>query len=276
MTFPDRNKYLKYFRDYELSLPCPYCNTGVLQIKKESFHVEKTKVAKFLLDQVGTLEFDGFKFAAALTCKNCDDLTMMAGTASLVEYHHDECGSEECRTERQERLENGDVSWNDIAQGQHYHHHYEIKYIDPPINIIKLSSKVPEDIQKVLQESFSLFWLDAASAGNKIRVALELFMNFVGIAKEKGKERLTLKQRARAFGEIEGEKWKKLSDLLDAIRWLGNEAVHTGYLSREDVLDAYDVLEHVLDEYFHKEEKERTVKAKEDTLNTKFNKELTS
>jgi len=44
-----------------------------------------------------------------------------------------------------------------------------------------------------------------------------------------------------------------------AIKWLGNEAAHGGVLSRNDILDVYEVLSFVIDDiYVHRSRAART------------------
>lgn len=264
MSITEKNKkaYLDYFREDEIDLPCPCCDGGLLKIDKEAFHTKSTNGARFALENFDVPELSGFKFVSILTCKNCEDIANMAGTASLISYHG-RCGIEEC-----ERKDHVDEEF-------HTHFHYEIKYIDPPINIIKVIEDVPQGMFEALRDSFSLFWSDQGSAGNKIRIALELFMDEVNIPKtfvdKKGVIRdMPLGKRIEKFGEIEDKKHEGLSRLLASVKWLGNEGSHVGKLGKEDLLNAYEVLEHILDEFFVKEKKAQEIKEKADGLEKKY------
>jgi hypothetical protein len=80
-------------------------------------------------------------------------------------------------------------------------------------------------------------------------VALELLMNYLGIQKRardhKGKMYdLKLHRRVELYEKREPTLGKHLM----AIKWLGNSGSHVGSVSREDLLDAFEILEHVLDE----------------------------
>jgi len=46
------------------------------------------------------------------------------------------------------------------------------------------------------------------------------------------------------------ERDKELSESLLAVKWLGNVGSHSDELSREDIFDAFDILDVILDDLF--------------------------
>ena len=46
-----------------------------------------------------------------------------------------------------------------------------------------------------------------------------------------------------------------LADALMAVKWIGNAGSHSRPIMREDLLDGYELMEHVLDELFVQREK---------------------
>jgi len=55
-------------------------------------------------------------------------------------------------------------------------------------------------------------------------------------------------------------KYDELKDMLMAVKWLGNAGSHQGgELTTDDVMDAYEIIEHVLSEVY--EEKTKKLKA---------------
>ncbi len=58
--------------------------------------------------------------------------------------------------------------------------------------------------------------------------------------------KLTLHARIEASQKID----KENGDILLAIKWLGNSGSHPGAITRGDVLDAFDMLELVLDNLY--------------------------
>ena len=61
---------------------------------------------------------------------------------------------------------------------------------------------------------------------------------------------LTLHARLDRFKAKNGE----LGAALMAVKWLGNAASHSSSLTRDDVLDGFEILEHVLDEPYSQRE----------------------
>lgn len=264
-----RKIYLERFTEKEIELPCSICDGGVLKIDKENFILKTTKAGEFLMDKIGIEEIDSdiYRFVAILICKSCGDIATMSGVSKPVSYHGD-CNIEECK-------ENED-SYECVSNGlcDHIHIHSEINYIYPTIKILNLSKEVPEDIRDVLEKSFSLYWIDSGSSGNKIRVALEIFMDHLNIPRQNTNKKsfISLDERIKKFGEIEEGKYKKLSELILSVKWLGNDATHFGSLSKKDILDAYEILEHVFDEFFFKEKRDYLIQEKADNLISKYKK----
>ena len=58
--------------------------------------------------------------------------------------------------------------------------------------------------------------------------------------------RLTLHSRIEDFAKTDAEN----GAILLAIKWLGNSGSHPGGLTRDDVLDAFDMIEYVLEDRF--------------------------
>ncbi|MEH6784405.1 MAG: DUF4145 domain-containing protein [Alcanivorax jadensis] len=118
-------------------------------------------------------------------------------------------------------------------------------YINPAPQLFPLNSAYPDDIRKIAQEAFSLFWSDPASCGNKIRVGVEVLLNNLGIEKEyknkngivelskKGRPRpMTLHKRLEKFKSVSASS----AYALESIKWLGNESSHAGDLIHQSVV----------------------------------------
>ena len=125
----------------------------------------------------------------------------------------------------------------------------EVEYFAPPLRLISFPALCPEDVCAEIQQTFSIFWADPSSAGNKLRVAIEKLLTRQRVAQhttsKKGK-RVRLNLNAR----IDAWKKEKLRTELHAIRWIGNSGSHDGELTRSDVLDGLEILERVLSELF--------------------------
>jgi hypothetical protein len=121
---------------------------------------------------------------------------------------------------------------------------FVVKAINPTPIPIHLPATVPEVIADAVGVAATLTWSSAEAAGNQIRQAVELFMDDVGIpATTASGARITLHNRIDKFAKTD----KENGEVLLATKWLGNSGSHPGGLVRDDVLDAFDMLEYVLE-----------------------------
>ena len=169
------------------------------------------------------------RFCAILRCSNndCQESAVITGRGNVVG-------------------EGG--SWENYKEVEYY----KPEYCHPPPAIFKIPEKTPKDITDAIIQSFSIFFSQPNCAGNKIRTSIEKLMDFqrikkTVISKKTGKRvKLTLHDRIIAYGK----KKEKLSKNILAIKWIGNSASHTQGLEVEDIFDAYDLLQHVLNEIY--------------------------
>ena len=129
------------------------------------------------------------------------------------------------------------------------------KYFVAPISIIPLPDLCPKDIQDEIRAASSLYWCDVSASANRIRTAVERILDHKKIkrsekiqsGKNVGKNRrLSLHERIELFKKNNAE----LASTMLAIKWLGNAGSHTGDLHEKDLLDAFDLLDHVIEELF--------------------------
>lgn len=266
----NRNVYLEPVYECEFELRCSSCGGGTLRVKEGSLNKRQTNSAKEFYEVVGEVcEKDSSRFSLLLECKNCNEVFCVAGTTSLKEYHGN-CGFEECLDRYYEYSKEG---IGDLCD--HYHDYYDIKFVNPQIDIFSIPDQTTDSIKGFLIKSFALFWSDEEASANKIRTVLELLMDNFKIRKtgtnEKGKEYLLpLDRRLELFKSYKD--FVHLSEKLSAIKFLGNAGSHTQSVSKEDLLDAYEILEYVLEECFQRQNRVNSVLKKVETLNDKYSK----
>jgi len=264
----NRNIYLKPAYECEFEFKCSSCEGGTLKVKKGSLSKRQTNSAKEFYEVVGEVcEENSSRFSLLLECKNCNEVYCVAGTTSLKKYHGN-CGFEECLDRYNEYCAKG---IEDLCE--HYHDYYNIKYINPQINIFIIPDQTTDSIKKFLTKSFALFWCDKEASANKIRTALELLMDDFGIQKThtsaKGNEyTLPLNRRLELF-KLHKD-FGYLSEKLSAIKFLGNAGSHIRSVTKEDLLDAYEILEYVLEERFQRQERVDSLVKKAKSLSTKY------
>jgi Domain of unknown function (DUF4145) len=121
---------------------------------------------------------------------------------------------------------------------------YVVKSICPAPIPIRLPEAVPDNIKEAVEAASALVWASSEAAGNRMRQVVELFLTDVGIpAKTKTGDFISTHSRIEQFQKIDSEN----GDALLAAKWLGNSSSHPGGISREDVLNAFDMVEFVLE-----------------------------
>jgi hypothetical protein len=156
------------------------------------------------------------------------------------------------------------TSPTDFFEYQDEFEHYQdaanrfvVRSIDPTPLPIQLPEAAPELVIDAIRSASTLVWPSAEAAGNQLRQAVEALMDDAGISAldSKGK-RIPLHDRIVAFDKTD----KENGQVLLAVKWLGNSGSHPGGLTREDVLDAFDMIEFVLENLYGTTKKELLAK----------------
>lgn len=212
---------------------CPSCYSGHLELVEDHFHFEETKLSEsWKAEDDWEPEFINYLFHGTLRCKNCKDFITFLGKGTV---DHDYLYDQFSREHEEVYMDN-----------------FSPLYFNPPLKLFKVHEKCPENIANEINDSFKLIWNDLASCANKIRSSLELLMDYQKVNKvftQSGKrKKLSLHQRIVEFKQINPE----IADYLLAIKWIGNTGSHIGDLTKEDIIDAYELLEYSLNLMFDK------------------------
>ena len=121
----------------------------------------------------------------------------------------------------------------------------------PFLNLFDIPDDCPQTVAQELQASFGQFFSSPSAALNSARSSVEALITHLGVKRfqiQKGKRRpISLHSRIGLLGA----QYAHVKELLLAIKWLGNAGSHPGAdISSDDVLDAYELIEHVLVELF--------------------------
>lgn len=142
------------------------------------------------------------------------------------------------------------------------------KYFEPPLEIIGVPDECPNTVAEPLRESFRLFFASPAAASNNVRIALEALLTELGV------RRFNTKNGKRTFLNLHTRisllpaKYVDLRELFLAIKWLGNAGSHAdSAIKIDDVMDAYELVDHVLQELYAQRAKK--VKALAKKINKK-------
>jgi len=137
----------------------------------------------------------------------------------------------------------------DDDHGLEWYDYFSPLQCNPMPDIFDLPPKCPDGVSTELRTAFSLFWGYREACAGRVRVALELLMDHLGIPRRKKAKNgkffdLTLHGRLENFAG----KNATIGSHLMALKWLGNAGSHDGTVSTNDLLDAFEVLEHALAE----------------------------
>ncbi|MEO6884584.1 MAG: DUF4145 domain-containing protein [Bacteroidia bacterium] len=221
---------------------CPYCNSGILKL--DTFKKSETALSRsYHSDDGWEPEFSRYTFSGSLICQNCNEFVSFLGD-----------GSEEFSSDYDNRDDYHEINYS----------LYSPVYFHPTLQLFELNSNCPIAIERVINESFALYWNDLTSCVNKIRVSLELLMDEfkvkkILVNKRKKQQRLSLHHRIEEFKNVKPE----IAEYLLAIKWIGNAGSHIGTLEKIDILETYELLELSLNKLYDDTEKKLKKIAKE-------------
>jgi Domain of unknown function (DUF4145) len=225
---------------------CPTCSKGILQISRDLFiKKESYNSRKYSHTKHGFCPYNvSYVYTCFLTCSNekCKETVINTGHGCMDDVIVDEY-------------------WDDMADDLQFHHEivdcYKPQYFQPNLKIISIPENCPKTVETSLDESFKLFFTSPSASANNIRIALEKLLNELKIRrfivnKKKKRQLLTLHQRI----EILPDKYSHFKEIILAIKWLGNAGSHSNdEITRDDVMDAYELIEHLLDQIYQPKDK---------------------
>jgi hypothetical protein len=225
----NRNHYRPRFRH----LPpweCPTCGKGHLVAMKDKDAVEETGPSRRAhAEDEWDPEWIQERFTKLLNCNfaNCGEVVSVSGNTSIQEEH----------------FQDEEGEWQ-----QEFVTHYEVLCLLPAPLPIRPIAKTPDSVKEPLRMAAQLLWQSPEAAANHVRQAVEHLMDQQKVKKltKAGGKKLTLHARLLDFEKKDGLN----GPILRAIKWIGNDGSHQGGVSREEVLDAFDMMELALTNLF--------------------------
>ena len=248
MELNGNRKRWKVDRITKVSKPnwlCPTCGIGELLFGEKWARREKNSFTKMEdADYFSQVPDDQVEhFAAIIECSNpdCKEAVSFCG---WVEYVRED-------------------DWSDKT-----YRIYHPKFFYPALAIFKVSSNCPAPIKKQIEKSFSHYFNDSSACANSIRTALEQIMDEQGVPKtfinkKHKRENYTLHKRIEEFGKTNSE----LKPFLLAAKWTGNAGSHVADISKDSLLDGYELLEHCIYELYEKNVMMKALKKKATAIN---------
>lgn len=229
----------KIWLDWKTRKPCPTCNIGVLTPPTSTGHLKTETAASKEMNSYGGQYYSEYVFSVHFKCNNCGETVAISGIMS---------------EENEPRDEEKGIQITIVP-----------KLFYPSPKIIEIPKSCPSSVSKILNETFSLYWLDLGSCANKIRITIEVLMDEQKVPQtqttSKGIIDLTLHKRLELFEKSN----PSVSKLLMAIKWIGNAGSHFFEIEKEGVLDAYQILEFALEKLYN--DREQKVMELSDEIN---------
>jgi hypothetical protein len=129
---------------------------------------------------------------------------------------------------------------------------YEPRCVLPAPRMLAIPEDCPSPVTSELRRIFALYWCDSAATANAIRTVVERLLDSEDIPRQrlvrKKYRRLRLNERSALLS-------KSIPDCtvsLTAIKWLGDRGSHGGILRDDELLDAMEILDYVLDALYGK------------------------
>lgn len=203
--------------------PCPACFDGRLILQRDTLKtLEHGSSRKAHTHEAWDLSWIRKEFIALLQCN-------LARCAEVISV-------------------SGELRVGEDDEGPPYDI-FEPRFFSQGPPIFPIHTTYPDPIQILTKEAFFLFWIDTKSSANRIRATIEEILTDksiqIAVSKLKLGTRLPLHARIQLFKKKNAE----AGELLEAIKWIGNAGSHANDadLDREALLDAFDILEHVLE-----------------------------
>ncbi len=215
--------------------PCPNCADGKLVLEQQSLCLRPVN-KQYSRDEFQKEDFENgillgilvdlgkafiqqlvkqARFNAFLRCEACSEVVSVCGRAEIL------------------RSQNQSLNKESVFMIP--------EFFSPPLPIFPLEKEYPKDIKRELAKSFSVFFADSSSAGNKLRTCIEILLDNQQVQKSNN-----LHSRIQEFRKMNND----LGEMLLAIKWLGNEASHATELDKNDLITAYEIIEYVLEKIF--------------------------
>jgi hypothetical protein len=237
----DKSAWFATFARTEVPVfPCPRCGRETLTLDERSLAVRETEASKTARKHdAWEPDWIDERFICFFRCSSakCSEIVAVSGRVSYGPNFDDE----------------GD--WN-------YEEMFEPLSMYPPPPIIALPTNVPRAVREELELAFRFYWGDYGACATKIRISVERLMDHFKVAKFRiakdpkkpnspGKLKpLDLSTRIDKFISATGAVVHK--DHLHALRVVGNLGAHKNVLDRTEMLEAFEVYEHALEELIGK------------------------
>lgn len=235
----DRKVFTNSFRKSLIpEWTCPSCEKGILKGKSGSFvSIETRESRSDHINPAWEPEWMVRRYSCQFICTNpsCEEMVFNIGKGTIeIEVDFDD--TDGYTTE--------------------YLDTYTPLFFYPHLNIFKLPPATPRDIKSNVNASFEMFFVNPSAAVNHLRIALEKLLDHLKVKRFETKDNKRYPISLHRRIHLVPNRVADLKELLLAVKWLGNEGSHDGGVTKDSVMDAYDIFESILSEIFGRNTKE--------------------
>lgn len=207
--------------------PCPQCVRGKLNLKQNTLHFGETAASRFSRsDEYFNIMDVSLVFSALLECIQCGEVIACCGRGGY---------------------EPEDIYEPDGNISQDYNEFFVPQYFSQPLLIFRAPAQCPQPVKEQLRLSFGVFFCDLGAAANQVRSCIEEILTDLGIdAKDSQGKLISLHNRIEKLKSRDPEN----ADRALALKWIGNFGSHPGTLTKNDLLDAYEILDMLLEDLY--------------------------
>lgn len=191
----------KIYEDQHTSIACPHCKESEATLDwKNASKYETPASIHNRADPDWEPEWQDYKYSVTYKCNQCEGITISSGDVTFIQL--------------------GGIDYETGQEDYEDYFEYTPRHFTPALNLMQLPKKCPREISQLLSRSFQLAFCDQSASANRLRVALEYFVN-INLPKDELKGSLYKK-----LVKLE-EKLKESSALSTAIRIIGNQGSHS-------------------------------------------------
>jgi hypothetical protein len=209
---------------------CPRCNKGQLRLVRDSLSDSQTATSRKnqSFDESGPEDRE-YTFGAALECNEraCQETVRVTGKGSPEPTE----------------------AYDEDGPFLHYEDSFKPLFFHPGLVLFQPPKSTPLAVVAQLGRSFQLFFCDPSAAANRLRSAIECLLTELRVPRSSSGGRSSLLSLHHRILKVP-KKYKAHTDLFLAVKWIGNAGSHRADLSADDVLDGFEITEHVLTELY--------------------------
>ena len=200
---------------------CPACRLGML--RAEPAHKHESTESRNAQGVVGwDPDWVHGYFTSVLRCQraSCQEITVAMGRWCVRE--------------------------NNNEFGQNFDDYFLLQMTVPPLPIMYIPDGCPAPVSGVVDSAAQVMWVDPSAAANRLRIAVEQLLDAHDIPRTKTEATKESPLNLHKRIDLLRATHPSAADLLEAVKWIGNQGSHEDTLRVSDVLEGAQLFERAL------------------------------